>query len=181
MHLSWPGHDVVGATFPGLPIVVIGHNGHAAWGLTNTGPDVQDLFIERIDPTDPGRYLTPAGPRPFEVRREVIEVKDDEDVVLQVRETRHGPVLEDGWEPARGALESGHVLALAWTALREDDLTAQAGLALPGAKDWERFVDAFRDFHSPQQNVAYADVDGNIGLLTPARCRFARVEARARG
>lgn len=86
-----------------------------------------------------------------------------------VRETRHGPVLEDGWEPAREAVGSGHVLALAWTALREDDLTAQAGLALPGAKDWERLVDAFRDFHSPQQNVAYADVDGNIGLLAPAR------------
>ena len=169
VHLSWPGHDVVGATFPGLPIVVIGHNGHAAWGMTNTGPDVQDLFIERFDPTDPGRYLTPAGPRTFEVRREVIEVKGDEDVVLQVRETRHGPVLEDGWEPARDAVDSGHVLALAWTALREDDLTAQAGLVLPGAKDWERFVDAFRDFHSPQQNVAYADVDGNIGLLAPAR------------
>ncbi len=169
VHLSWPGHDVVGATFPGLPIVVIGHNSHAAWGLTNTGPDVQDLFIERIDPEDPGRYLTPAGPRPFEVRREIIEVKGGEDVVLQVRETRHGPVLEDGWEPARGTLESGHVLALAWTTLREDDLTAQAGLALPEAKDWERFVAAFRDFHSPQQSVAYADVNGNIGLLAPAR------------
>ena len=169
VHLSWPGHDVVGATFPGLPIVVIGHNGHAAWGMTNTGPDVQDLFIEKIDPTDPGRYLTPSGSRAFEVRREIIEVKDDEDVVLQVRETRHGPVLDDGWEPARGALDADHVLALAWTALREDDLTAQAGFALPGAKDWERFVDAFRDFHSPQLNVAYADVDGNIGLLAPAR------------
>ena len=169
VHLSWPGHDVVGATFPGLPIMVIGHNGFAAWGMTNTGPDVQDLFIERIDPQDPDRYLTPSGPRPFEVRREVIRVKGGEDVVLQVRETRHGPVLYGGWKPARSATDEEHVLALAWTALREDDLTAQAGFALPDAKDWNRFVDAFRDFHSPQQSVAYADVDGNIGLLAPAR------------
>ena len=169
VHLSWPGHDVVGATFPGLPIVVIGHNRRVAWGLTNTGPDVQDLFIEKIDPEDPGRYLTPTGSRAFEVRREVIRVKGGEDVVLQVRESRHGPILDEAWAPARGALDSGHVLALAWTTLREDDLTAQAGLALPQAKDWERFVAAFRDFHSPQQNVAYADVDGNIGLLAPAR------------
>jgi len=168
-HLSWPGHDVVGATFPGLPIVVIGHNGHAAWGMTNTGPDVQDLFIEKLDPEDPDRYLSPSGSRAFAVRREVIGVRGDEDVVLHVRETRHGPVLEDGWEAARGALDPGHVLSLAWTALREDDLTAQAGLALPDAKDWERFVDAFRDFHSPQQSVAYADVDGNIGFLAPGR------------
>ena len=169
IHLSWPGHDLVGATFPGLPIVVIGHNGHAAWGMTNTGPDVQDLFIEKIDPTDPGRYLTPTGPRAFEVRQETIKVKGSQDVALRVRETRHGPVLDDGWEPARGALEEGQVLALAWTALREDDLTAQAGFALPGAKNWERFVAAFRNFHSPQQTVTYADVDGNIGLLSPAR------------
>ena len=169
VHLSWPGHDVVGATFPGLPIVVIGHNGYAAWGMTNTGPDVQDLFIEKIDPEDPDRYLSPSGSRAFEVRREVIEVKGGEDVVLQVRETRHGPVLEDGWEAARGALHPDHVLSLAWTTLRTDDLTAQAGLALPGARDWERFVDAFRDFHSPQQSVTYADVEGNIGLLAPGR------------
>ena len=178
-HLSWPGHDVVGATFPGLPVVVIGHNGHAAWGMTSTGPDTQDLFIERIDPEDPGRYLTPSGSRAFEVRREVIGVKGGEDVLLRVRETRHGPVLDDGWSPAREALDSGHVLALAWTALREDDLTAQAGLAFPGARDWGRFVAALRDFHSPQPSVTYADVDGNIGFLAPGRVPI-RTGGRAR-
>ena len=169
VHLAWPGHDLVGATFPGLPIVVIGHNGRAAWGMTNTGPDVQDLFIEKLDPDDPGRYLSPEGPRAFDLRREVIAVKGGEDRVLRVRESRHGPILDDGWEAARGALDEGHVLALAWTALREDDLTAQSGFALPGATDWERFVSAFRDFHSPQQSVVYADIDGNIGLLAPGR------------
>ena len=168
-HLSWPGREVVGATFPGMPMVVLGHNGRVAWGFTNTGADVQDLFIEQLDPEDPARYRTPTGYQPFEVRREVIVVKGAEDVVMRVRETRHGPVLDDALDSAADASPAGHVLALAWTALREDDLTLQAGLGLPEVRDWAGFVATFRDFHSPQQNVAYADVDGNIGFLAPGR------------
>ena len=166
-HLSWPGVDVVGATLPGMPGVVLGHNGRVAWGFTNTGPDVQDLFVESVDPLDQSRYRTPDGWREFHVRRERIVVKDGEDVVLEVRESRHGPVLGD---VSRGPGEhdrSDQVLSLAWTALRDDDLTLQAGLGLAHAHDWERFVANARDFHSPQQNVTYADVDGNIGFLAP--------------
>ena len=173
-HLSWPGRDVVGATFPGMPAVVLGHNGRVAWGFTNTGADVQDLFIEKVDPEDPGRYLTPAGYRAFEVRREVIRVRGGEDAVLHVRGTRHGPVLDDVLDSAAGAAPPGHVLALAWTALRDDDLTLQAGLGLPGVRDWAGFVANLRDFHSPLQNVSYADVDGNIGFLAPGRIPLRR-------
>ena len=166
-HLSWPGVDLVGVTFPGVPMVVLGHNGRVAWGFTNTGPDVQDLFVEKVDPSDPSRYLTPTGWRAFEVRRERIGVKDGEDVVLEVRESGHGPILDDAWnEPGHGT-DSGQVLSLAWTALREDDLTLQAGLGLPHAGDWESFAANLENFHSPQQNISYADVDGNIGFLAP--------------
>ena len=166
-HLSWPGVDVVGATLPGMPGVVLGHNGRVAWGFTNTGPDVQDLFVESVDPLDESRYLAPDGWRAFEVRRERIRVKDGEDVVLEVRESRHGPVLGDMERKPGDRDRPDQVLALAWTALREDDLTLQAALGLPHARDWERFVANARDFHSPQQNITYADVDGNIGFLAP--------------
>lgn len=166
-HLSWPGADVVGATLPGTPVVVLGHNGHAAWGFTNAGPDVQDLFVEQIDPSDPSRYLAPGGPRAFDVRRERIRVKDGDDVMLEVRESRHGPILDDAWSAADHPAGAGRVFALAWTALREDDLTLQAGLGLPYARDWESFVANARDFHSPQQNITYADVNGHIGFLAP--------------
>ena len=166
-HLSWPGADVVGATLPGMPGVVLGHNGRVAWGFTNTGPDVQDLFVESVDPSDPSRYLAPDGWRTFEVRRERIRVKDGEDVVLDVRESRHGPVLGDMWREPGDIDRSDQVLSLAWTALRDDDLTLQAGLGLAHARDWESFVANVRDFHSPQQNVSYADVDGNIGFIAP--------------
>ena len=166
-HLSWPGVDVVGATLPGMPGVVLGHNGRVAWGFTNTGPDVQDLFVESVDPLDQSRYLAPDGWREFHVRRERIRIRDGEDVVLEVRESRHGPVLGDMEREPGESDRSDQVLSLAWTALREDDLTLQAGLGLAHARDWESFVANVRDFHSPQQNITYADVDGNIGFLAP--------------
>ena len=166
-HLSWPGVDVVGATLPGMPGVVLGHNGRVAWGFTNTGPDVQDLFVESVDPLDESRYRAPDGWREFHVRRERIVVRDGEDVVLEVRESRHGPVLGDMEREPGESDRSDQVLSLAWTALRDDDLTLQAGLGLAYARDWRSFVANARDFHSPQQNVTYADVDGNIGFLAP--------------
>ena len=166
-HLSWPGVDIVGATLPGMPGVVLGHNSRVAWGFTNTSPDVQDLFVESVDPLDQSRYAAPDGWRAFDVRRERIVVKDGEDVVLEVRESRHGPVLGDMSRKPGESGGSDQVLSLAWTALRDDDLTLQAALGLPHARDWEGFVANFRDFHSPQQNITYADVDGNIGFLAP--------------
>jgi penicillin amidase len=92
-HLEAPGRTLIGATMPGLPGVALGHNGKIAWGFTNTGPDTQDLFVERVDPDDPAQYLTPAGWVPFATRDEVIRVQGGEPVTLHVRETRHGPVL----------------------------------------------------------------------------------------
>ena len=181
VHLSWPGRDIVGATMPGMPVVVLGHNGRIAWGFTNTGPDVQDLFVEKVDPADPSHYLAPSGWQAFDVRRERIRVKGGEDVMLEVRESRHGPILDDAWNgsgeddavPSKDHAAPGEdgeaeqVLALAWTALGDADLTLQAGLGLPHARDWESFVANLRDFHSPQQNMSYADVDGNIGFIAP--------------
>ena len=167
-HLSAPGLEVVGATVPGMPAVILGRTDRIAWGFTNTYPDSQDLFIERADPADPGRYLAPGGARPFVVRSEIIRVDGADDVVLAVRETRHGPVISDLFGDA-GAIADGEVIAFAWTALADDDVTAQAGIKLNRARNWGDFVDAMRDFHVPQQNVVYADVDGNVGFYAPAR------------
>ena len=96
--LSAPGLEVFGATFPGLPYVVLGRNAAVAWGATNTGPDVQDFYIERINPGDPNEYQTPEGFAKFDVREEIIKVKGEDDVRLAVRGTRHGPVLSDALE-----------------------------------------------------------------------------------
>jgi len=90
-HLEAPGLSVAGATLPGIPMIVVGTNGRIAWGITNTGPDTQDLFIERPDPDDPSRYLTPEGSAPFARREETIAVRFGSDVTFTVEETRHGP------------------------------------------------------------------------------------------
>ena len=172
-HLEAPGLRAIGGTLPGLPPVILGRNARIAWAFTTTHSDVQDLFVERIDPNDPARYLAPGGSRPFAVREERIRVKGASDEVLRVRQTRHGPVLSD-----LGFLDAGpgEALALAWTGLRTDDRTPQAMLAVAEAEDWQGFVAALADFHSPQQNILYADVDGHIGFIAPGR-----VPIRAKG
>ncbi|HEX7021639.1 MAG TPA: penicillin acylase family protein [Trueperaceae bacterium] len=168
-HLSAPGLNVIGATLPGLPLVVLGRNEHVAWGFTNTGPDTQDLYIEKIDPQNAGRYLTPDGPKAFTIRQETIKVKGGKDIHLLVRETRHGPVISDVVASARAAEGPGRVLAFAWTSLRPDDMTFQAGLDMNKAHNSQEFVAALQNFDSPQQNIVYADTDGHIGLYSAGR------------
>ncbi len=182
--LQAPGLDVSGATLPGTPVVVLGHNQRIAWGFTNTAPDVQDLFIERLQPGSTQRYQTPDGWADFTTRSETIHVKGAPDVVLSVRESRHGPVISDAAEPvatAAAPLGAQYVIAFQWTALRADDHTLQAGLALNRATDWAGFLAALRDFHSPQQNIVYADVDGNIGFIAPGRVPLRRADNDLKG
>ena len=165
--LTTPAADLAGATAPGVPFTILGHNAHIAWGFTTTHSDSQDFFIERLDPENPGLYLTPEGPRSLLTRFETITVRGGEDEILKVLETRHGPVISD--IPEGADMEPGHVLALADPAQRRDDLTAQAIHGINMARDWGDFTSALEDFHSPQQNMVYADVAGNIGFYAPGR------------
>ncbi len=178
-HISVPGLEAIGATLPGVPAIVLGRNSSFAWGFTNTGPDVQDLYIERLDGA--GNYLTPEGPKPFTRHEEVIRVKGGEDVRLQVRVSRHGPVISDVSRAAQDAVPRGHVIAMQWTALRDDDLTMQSAVKLARAKDWPGFLAAVRDFHSPQQNVVFADTQGNIGFVAAGRVPIRRPDNDLKG
>jgi penicillin amidase len=144
--------DAAGVTLPGLPYVIVGHNQRIAWGLTNVGPTVEDVYIETFNPD--GQYLTPAGWKSPEHRHEVIHVKGKPDVVLDVALTRHGPIISD--------LVPGESrqLALRWT-LYEG--THDPFFEVDSAQNWEQFRRAFSAFDAPGQNVVFADVDGNIG------------------
>ncbi len=174
VRIETPKLTLAGVTVPGMPFHILGHNGSIAWGFTTTHSDTQDLFVERLAKDDPGKYLTPDGPRPFETREEVIEVRGQEPERLTVRSTRHGPVISDAVPQARGSAEAGTVLALAWPALRSDDRSGEALYRLNRARDWRGFVDALRNWHSPQQNIAYADKSGTIGFMAPARVPIRR-------
>jgi penicillin amidase len=155
--------DAAGMMLPGFPVVVIGHNKCVAWGYTNAMVDDVDFFVERVDPSDTTRYLTPTGPMPFVVRPETIQVKGAAPVIQRVRVTRHGPVLSDVDERVRGK-----VLAMRWTALDPStEMTAVVGMNRAGSA--AEFMRALPAFNNPHQNVIFADVDGNIGYWMGGR------------
>jgi penicillin amidase len=166
--------DVAGFTFSGTPGVIIGHNQRIAWGFTNLGPDVTDLYLERIlgDRVEyDGRY------EQVKQRKETISVRGSHDVTITVRSTRHGPLLSDvlpsvraaGRDTGRSSSEdTTYDVALAWTALTPGR-TADAIFELDAATDWDSFRAAASSFEVPSQNLIYADVDGNIGYQAPGR------------
>ena len=155
--------DVTGVSFPGVPAVVLGHNGRVAWGATNVGPDVQDLFRETLDPEDPSRYLADGESVPFDVRTETIKVAGGEDVLLEVRSSRHGPILNDIDE----RLEDEAPVALSWTSIQVADGAFTSIYRLNTVRDFEGFREALEGYGSPSQNFVYADIDGNIGYQLP--------------
>ncbi len=162
-----PHYSIKGATVPGLPLVLLGQNDHIAWGLTTTGSDVEDLFIETIDPKNADQYMTPLGAKPFDTRTETIHVKDEPDVELKVRLTRHGPVLSDIDGELAALVGDGKVMALAFTGLGDRDTTAEALLRVNHATNWNEFQEALHLYQSPPQNIVYADQNGNIGFVAP--------------
>ena len=157
-HLHCGALDVAGVTLPGMPYVIVGHNQRIAWGFTNVGPTVTDVYIENFNPQ--GAYQTPDGWVQPEHRAEVIHVKGKPDVTVDVKITRHGPIITE--------LVPGETrpLALRWT--------LYDGLRIPffdvnTAQNWQEFRKAFSQLDAPGQNVVYADVDGNIGYQTTGK------------
>jgi len=169
MGLHGGGFNVVGFTFPGAPAVIIGHNDRIAWGVTNLGPDVQDLYLEKLNPDNPTQVEFMGQWEDVQVVKEEIKVKDQEAVVLEVRLTRHGPLLNDVVD----GLEQP--IAFRWTALDAARLfDSVVGVNL--ARDWESFREALRNWDVPSQNFVYADVAGNIGYQSPGK-----IPIRAKG
>ena len=160
VHLSAPGLRVAGVTAPGGPGVILGHNDRIAWGMTNVGPDVQDLYEEKFDPANPQRYLTPVGWRYVDVRHEQIKVRKGftdsatDTVALDVTMTRHGPIVFE---------KAGKRYALRWTALDPKLNTPDSFYLINRAHNWKQFSAALASFTAPTQNIVYADVAGHIG------------------
>ena len=180
--ISAPGYQAAGATLPGLPGVVMGQNQHIAWGLTNTGPDVQDTYLERIKPEDAGQYQTPDGWAAFETRQELIKVRGAADVAITVRNTRHGPVISDvasagvADEALGPKARPGYVIALRWTGLDTDNDIMATTLAMNTAGSVDEFIKASATWVAPQQNMAVADDAGHIALVSPGRVPLRKPE-----
>jgi len=155
-HLSGGGFDVAGYAIPGTPGIVIGHNASIAWGVTNVGPDTEDLYQERPDPNDPRRFEYQGAFEAAQITIEEIKVKGAASLKLQVVETRHGPIVT----PVVAGVKQ--TLALRWTALDPGHLL-DALYRLDLAANWQEFRDALSQWDVPGQNFVYADVGGHIG------------------
>jgi penicillin amidase len=167
-HLSFGDEDIVGGTLAGIPAIVAGRNRHMAWGETNTGPDTEDLYLERINPDNRREYQVPGGWAAFQTRTETIGVRFGASRRVLLRSTRHGPVMPDT-SALGAAAPPGYVASLAWTALEPDDTSFDALLGMNRAKDAAGFKAATKAFVTPMQNIVYADDADHIGLILPGR------------
>lgn len=165
--------DVAGFSFAGVPGVIIGHNADIAWGFTNTGPDVQDLYIEKINPDNPNQYEVDGAWVDMDVKTDTILVAGADPVVVEVRSTIHGPIISDLYEPLDDFDTAGvtkpdpYAIALRWTALDELPSLFSPIYGMNTASDWDDFRAAARTFDVPAQNLLYADTAGNIGYQMP--------------
>jgi penicillin amidase len=159
VHLTAPGWNVKGFTLPGAPLVVIGHNDHIAWGFTNNGADVQDLYIETFNSEQPDEYRVNGTWEKAVIDDEVIHVRNQPDQHLRLVVTRHGPVVHR---------EGGKAYALRWTAT-EPGALANSYMMLGVAANWTEFRDVLKKAWGPAQNIVYADAQGNIGYIMAAR------------
>ncbi|MDQ0350408.1 penicillin amidase [Alkalibacillus filiformis] len=167
VHLDSPNYNVSGVIFAGIPGVILGHNEEVAWGVTNVGPDVQQLYIERRHEDDPYQFLYDDEWYEAEVIEETIYVDGEDPIEYEVIETINGPVVSEFAEEADEHL-NGSVFSLRWTAL---DATKElsAVLQMNRSSDWEEFEKALEDFHAPAQNFVFASHDGTIAYKANGR------------
>ncbi len=170
-----PGIDVTGATLPGGHAVILGRTTGVAWGFTNTGPDVQDLYLEEIN--DKGEARTPDGWAKLTTRLETFKVKGEADVQITVRESRHGPIISDAHAPTASAINTKKfAMAMRWAALDVDNQSALAAPLMNKAQTVAELKEAMRSFGAPQQNVVMADTRGNAAFIAPGRVPIRKPE-----
>ena len=166
-HLTTPDNDLIGAGFPGLPVIPYGHNGFCGWSATSLCPDTQDLYVETFESETSDRYLADGEwvePRHIEER---VKVRFGKDRLLHILVTRHGPVIKRKGDKG---------LALKWLSQDTSLDSLNAMLKQNRARSWDEFVSSMENFVGPALSQVYADVDGNIGYMASVK-----LPRRARG
>ena len=158
VHLVGPGWNVIGSGEPALPGVALGHNERAGWGFTIVQHDQADLYIEKLNPQNPNQYLYKGEWLDMEIEKQTIQVRDQEAVEVELKYTRHGPVI---WEDK----EKNRVAAVRWVGAEPGTAGYLGSLATDRVKNWDDFVEAMARWKIPPENIVYADVDGDIGWI----------------
>ena len=166
VHLVAPGWNVIGGGEPVLPGVSIGHNEYGAWGLTIFGSDSEDLYVYDTNPANPNQYRYRGAWEDMRVVKDTIPVKGESPAAVELKFTRHGPVLSE--DPAH---HKAYALRAAW--MEPGAAPYLASLRMDQAKTWEEFVQACTYSRIPSENMVWADRAGHIGYqavaITPLR------------
>jgi penicillin amidase len=184
-HLSWvkegQRHNIIGASLPSIPLILLGRSDRTAWGFTTSNLDSQDIYLERINPENDNEYLTDEGWKKFDTREEIIKVSGLPDINHVVRLTRHGPVLPDGFRNIKKYLPVNHVASLKWLALSNDDTSIDAMTRMADAKNVNGFIETMKSLLSPMQSIVVGDSDGDIGFIAPARVAIRSTDNKIMG
>ncbi len=179
--LDLPTGSVIGATIPGMPVVLLGRSEKLGWGITSSYLDDQDVVIERVNPANPEEYLTPDGPKPFLTRKTIIAIKDADPVTITLRWSGSGPILPGSHYDLASVTPAGDVAALQWTALSGADTSMTAAMQLMMAGSVAEAIEVSAGFVAPSQNLMLADANGIamqlIGAI-PARGASHRSQGR---
>ena len=160
--------NVIGASLPATPLILLGRTDRVAWGFTNAGADVQDVFIEEINETDENKYRTPLGWQDFILKEEVIKISGGKDYKFTRKISRHGPVLPGFYKDLDKILPSKYVATLQWPGFSPKDTSMEAALAIMKSDTMDEYIEYVSTILSPMQAMAIADIDGNIGLYAPS-------------
>ncbi len=179
--LDLPTGSVIGATIPGMPVILLGRSEKLGWGITSSYLDDQDVVIERVNPENPEEYLTPDGPKPFTTRKTIIAIKDADPVTITLRWSESGPILPGSHYDLASVTPQGDVAALEWTALSGADTSMTAAMQLMIAGSVAEAIKVSAKFVAPSQNLMLADANGiamqTIGAM-PARDASHRTKGR---
>ncbi len=175
---------VIGGTIPGIPTIMVGRSEQLGWGLTSSGLDDQDLYIEQLNPDNREEVLTPEGFKPIRTRKSIIEIKDNAPITLTLRFTENGPVLPASHYDLETITPAGHVVSLGWTALSGRDTSISAAIGLMMSADVSEAIEASRAYVAPSQNLTIVDRDtvamklvGHMPRRDPAHQTLGRLPA----
>ena len=173
--MSYNSKAAIGATIPGIPAIIVGRNKNIGWGIANAYIDDQDLFVEKINPRNKFEYFTPSGVQKFEKTSEIINIKDENPISIDIRKTKNGPVLAYNIYGVDAVRPEGHEISLSWTGSEEKDRSIEAFISLMMSESIEAGRKNLPLLQVPSQNILLADKN-NIGIFTagavPKRSRL---------